>query len=199
MDADPTKGKEGTAKVTMRIFIIAIVIGTLAIITLGIFQPRQTAPQPSYTTSTSHVGYAVGDTAPNFTLTTLDGKKVSLSDYRGQNVMLNFWAADCASCLVEMPDLQQVYAAQQAAHKSFMLLGIDLGSNPPVSRHIVQQKGLTYPNLIDQNMVVGSLYNVNATPVSFLIDRQGIIRWTTPGPVSKESLQDTLKQLQPST
>src|SRR5581483_10857002 len=101
-----------SAKMITRLIIIVVVIGTLAIITAGLLQPAEYHYGPPQTFQTDaqgagqQVGNKVGDLAANFTLTTMNGKKVSLSDYRGQVVLLNFWRTDCASCLVEMPDLQ---------------------------------------------------------------------------------------------
>jgi peroxiredoxin len=188
-----------TAKMITRIIIIAVVVGTLAIITAGLLQPASVHYGPPRTSQSDgqQVGNNVGNIAPNFTLNTLSapgGKKVSLSDYRGQAVLLNFWRTDCASCLVEMPDLQKAYSTQQAGQKKFVVLGIEEADDPSAPQ-LLQRKGITYPILVDAQLRVGDLYGVNGIPASFALDRQGNIRWSTSGPVSPETLQDVLRQV----
>src|SRR5437660_8229902 len=110
-----------------RLIVIALCIGTLSIIALGLFSPN--APSvpavASHNGSQTFVGLHVGDAAPNFTLATLNGKRVSLSDYRGKPVMLNFWYASCPGCELETPDMQRFYAAQHTAGRDLVILGVN--------------------------------------------------------------------------
>ncbi len=99
-----------TAKLLTRLIIIGVVVGTLAIIAAGLLRPAGSSTLLDEQENSSQVGSKVGAMAPNFTLPMLNGQKVSLSDYRGKPVLLNFWSTDCASCLIEMPDLQRVYS-----------------------------------------------------------------------------------------
>jgi peroxiredoxin len=181
-----------TAKIITRIIIIGVVVGTLAIITAGMLQPADSLGtfQVDAQGNESQVGSKVGAIAPNFTLPMLAGQKVSLSDYRGKVVLLNFWRTDCASCLIEMPDLQKVYAAQ----KNLVILGIEQADDPTASQ-LLQSKGITYPILVDGRLTVGDLYHVSGIPTSFVVDRQGLIRWTMAGPFSPETLQEVLRQI----
>jgi peroxiredoxin len=190
-----------TAKIMTRFIIIGVVVGTLAIITFGLLQPAEGKYGPPRTFQTDgsgvgpQVGNNVGDIAPNFTLNALStpsGKKVSLSDYRGQVVLLNFWRTDCASCLVEMPDLQKAYSAQQVAQKKFVILGIEQGDDVSAAQ-LLRRKGVMYPILVDAQQTVGDLYGVSGIPTSFAVDRQGIIRWNMAGPLSPEMLQEVLR------
>ncbi|GHO93246.1 hypothetical protein KSF_032940 [Reticulibacter mediterranei] len=189
-----------TAKIITRLIIIGIVVGTLAIITVGLLQPAESTSYTYGPPRTSQgdglqVGNHTGDMAPNFTLAQLQGdQKISLSDYRGQTVLLNFWRTDCASCLVEMPDLQKVARDQQAAGKKFVVLGIE-EANDLSAPQLLQRKGVSYPILVDERLTVGDLYRVSGIPTSFVLDRQGIIRWQTAGPISFETLQDVLHQI----
>ncbi len=189
-----------TAKIITRIIVIGVVVGTLAIITAGLLRPADSASYTYGPPRTSQqdgrqVGNHTGDMAPNFTLVQLQsGQKVSLSDIRGQIVLLNFWRTDCASCLVEMPDLQKVVQDQQAAGKKFVVLGLE-EANDPTAPQLLQRKGVSYPILVDERLTVGDLYNVSGIPTSFVLDRQGIIRWQTAGPISFETLQDVLHQI----
>lgn len=180
-------GQNATSLVT-RMIVMILCVGTLAIIVLGLFSPNAPAIS-SHNSSQSSVGLDVGDAAPNFTLATLNGKRVSLSDYRGQPVMLNFWYATCPGCLVETPSMQRFYAAQQAAKKDLVILGVNTIDDVPTARQFVQQYGLTYQTVLDDQQKVSTLYNLRGTPTSYFIDRQGIIRSVVVGPVDDTTLQ----------
>jgi peroxiredoxin len=167
--------------------LLVVVIGTLVIILIGLLRPQ--TPFSSGSHSPSNVGFQVGNEAPNFTLTALDGKLISLSDYRGKPVILNFWYATCPGCLAEMPGMQKFYAAQHAAGKDVVVLGINIVDDAPTARQFVQERGVTYPVVLDQNQQVLTLYRVNVTPTSYFIDRKGIIRVFVPAPLDDATLQ----------
>src|SRR5215813_13200179 len=82
-----------------RSVLTVVVIGILAFIVVGLLRPSAASTTPSSSGAT--VGLQIGEVAPNFTLTTLDGKQVSLSQVRGKPVMLNFWYSTCPGCLAE--------------------------------------------------------------------------------------------------
>ena len=181
----------------MRSVLIVAAVGLLAIIAVGLLHPGST-PITSSTTSTSSgapVGLQVGDTAPNFTLTTLDGKQVSLSDFRGKPVMLNFWYSTCPGCLQEIPGMQRFYAAQQAAGKHFVILGVNSVDDAQTAQQFAQQNGLTYTLVMDKNQQAATLYNLTATPTSYFIDTHGIIRSTMVGPVDDATLQQKVAEI----
>jgi peroxiredoxin len=182
------------AKMTTRIIVVLAVIGALAIIIAGLLRPN--TPQATSTTSASApASLQVGSLAPNFTLTTLDGKRIHLSDYRDKAVMLNFWYTTCPGCLQEIPGMQRFYAAQQATGKNFVILGVNIADDAQTASHFVKQYGLTYPIVLDQNQQVLTLYNVNSTPTSYFIDRQGIIRSIVIGPVDNITLQQNVAMM----
>jgi peroxiredoxin len=180
----------------MRGVLIVAAIGLLASIVVGLLHPGST-PTGSSSKSTSSgapVGLQVGDAAPIFTLTTSGGKQVSLSDFRGKPVMLNFWYATCPGCLAEIPGMQRFYAAQQAAGKHFVILGVNSVDDAQTAQQFAQQYGLTYTLVMDNNQQVATLYNLTATPTSHFIDRQGIIRSTVVGPVDDATLQQKVAE-----
>ncbi len=167
-----------------RSVIAVAVIGLLTIIGVGLLHPGGAS-----------TGLGVGDAAPNFSLTTLDGKQVSLSSLRGKPVMLNFWYATCPGCLQEIPGLQRFYAAQQAAGKDFVILSVNVVDDAQTAQQFVQTNGLTYTLALDNNQQVQRLYNLTATPTSYFIDRQGIIRATVVGPVDESTLQQDVAEI----
>ncbi len=176
--------------------LIVAAVGLLAIIGVGLLRPG--TPNISSSTSSSSgapVGIQVGDAAPNFTLTTLNGKQVSLSDFRGKPVMINFWYAACPGCIAETPGIERFYAAQKAAGKDLVILAVNSVDDAPTAQQFVQQYGMTYTPVLDDNQRVITLYNLTATPTSYFIDRQGIIRFVQVGPIDEASLQQKVAEL----
>jgi len=176
-----------------RSVVTVVGIGVLAFIVAGLLRPGAASNTPSSSGAT--VGLQMGDVAPNFTLTTLDGKQVSLSQFRGKPVMLNFWYSTCPGCLAEIPGMQRFYAAQQAAGKDFVILGVNSVDDAQTAQQFAQQYGLTYSLALDDNQQVATLYHLTATPTSYFIDRQGIIRSVVVGPVDASTLQQDVAEI----
>ena len=188
-------GRSVGTLITRSVLIVATV-GLLAIIAVGLLRPGAT-PTGSSTSSSSGapVGLQVGDAAPNFTLKTLDGKQMSLSQLRGKPVLLNFWYSTCPGCLAEIPGMQRFYAAQQAAGKDLVILGINSVDGAQTVQQFVQTNGLTYSLALDNNQQVATLYHLTATPTSYFIDRQGMIRSMVVGPVDASTLQQNVAEI----
>jgi peroxiredoxin len=91
--------------------------------------------------------------------------------------------------------MQQFYATQQAAGKNFTILGVNSVDDAQTARQFAQQYGLTYILALDNNQQVATLYNLGATPTSYFIDRQGIIRSTVVGPVDDATLQQKVAEI----
>jgi len=112
--------------------------------------------------------------APDFTATDLAGHTVSLSDYRGQPVVLNTWATWCAPCRAEMPDLEVFY--QKYRDQGVIVLAVNLGDPRDRVAEFVQDGDYTFPVLLDESTAaVGRPYRVSAIPTTFFIDREGQI------------------------
>ena len=109
-------------------------------------------------------GAKVGQPAPNFTLTDLSGKQVSLSDFKGRPVLINFFATWCTPCRQEMPDLQALYDAQK--DKGLVVLAVNLtnqDSAKDVAQYVKDLK-LTFPTVLDTSGSVASSYRVGPIP-----------------------------------
>ena len=134
-----------------------------------------------------------GELAPDFALLTPAGQTVSLADYAGQVVLINFWATWCPSCVTEMPDYEQVYQEYQP---EFTVLAVNLQEGADSVQQYAAGMGLTYPVLLDSDGVVTSRqYRVTGMPGSFLIDRQGVIFYRHVGPMSADTLRRKLAEL----
>lgn len=116
---------------------------------------------------------SIGDTAPDFTYKDIDGKTVSLSEFRGKVVLVEFWATWCSPCRIITPVLNDLY--KQYKDKGFVILALaqkDEGTE--TIRSFVKENKMQYPVLLSDRNVI-TCYNVTGIPVTFLIDRDGKI------------------------
>jgi peroxiredoxin len=117
-----------------------------------------------------------GGMAPDFTLRSLDGKTVSLADFRGRPVLLNFWATWCGPCRQEIPFLQEVSEDPEWKDRGLMVLAVNLGESAIAVQSFVNDNGLTFTVLLDNGNEVGAQYNARYIPTTYFIDKDGIIR-----------------------
>jgi len=116
-----------------------------------------------------------GDTAPNFQLRDLDGRMTALSDLRGKVVLINFWATWCGPCRVEMPAMEQLY--RDYSRNDFEILAVSTDpQGVAVTRPFQQENRLTFPILHDAEYRIGLVYGARSLPMTFMVDRQGVVR-----------------------
>jgi DsbE subfamily thiol:disulfide oxidoreductase len=123
--------------------------------------------------------------APDFTLLAPDGRKVSLKDYRGKVVFLNFWATWCASCRTEMPDMDKLY--REFKGKGFEIVAVNVKDKRDDAMKFVGNMKLTYPIMLDPEGEVGLLYGAWGMPATYLIDRNGVVLARLWGPAEWNS------------
>ena len=112
--------------------------------------------------------------ALDFQVTGLKGEPLSLSQYRGHVVLLDFWATWCGPCIVEMPNVKQTYAKYK--NQKFEIIGISLDRSMEPLETYIASEGLAWRQYLDSNGGIANMYNVRAIPSTFLIDGTGIIR-----------------------
>lgn len=136
----------------------------------------------------------VGRVAPKFTLVTLEGKRVSLADYKGRPVLVNFWATWCAPCKLEMPWFEEF--RKQYASQGFEILGIaeDDASKEEIAK-AVKRIGVSYPILLTDGKVAPAYGGIDYLPMSFYIGRDGIIEQEASGLASKDETEANIKRL----
>jgi peroxiredoxin len=133
----------------------------------------------------------VGSEAPDFTLQSLDGKEVKLSDLRGKPVMLNFWATWCPPCRQEIPTIRDAY--KEKGESNYEVLGIATQSDRATVEAFAKELGINFPVLPDaDNRVTSDLYHVLPIPTSFFIDKDGIIRYMHIGVVDRPTMEKWL-------
>lgn len=127
----------------------------------------------------------LGQSAPNFTVQTPQGNTVRLSDYKGQPVVLNFWATWCAPCLIEMPALEQIY--RKYKDQGLVVLAVNQAEPADRVSHYMYANGLSFPSVLDPDTGVARLYRVTGYPTTYLVDRQGNLRLLRRGAFSDAS------------
>ena len=115
-----------------------------------------------------------GQTAPDFVLKSATGENLRLSEYRGDVVMINFWATWCGPCRQEMPLLDELYDRYQRV--GFNLLGVNIDDDSRRAMAMVNELGISFPVLFDEDKKVSKLYEVEAMPLTLLLDREGTVR-----------------------
>jgi peroxiredoxin len=136
-----------------------------------------------------------GKRAPEFSLRTIEGKKLSLSDYKGKAVLINFWATWCAPCKIEMPWL--VALRSQYAPQGFEILGVseDDADTPRAKlAKFGQEQHLNYPLLVGDDAVSRKYGGVEFLPTSYFVGRDGKVVAETAGLVSKDEVEASIKK-----
>lgn len=139
---------------------------------------------------------AVGQPAPDFTLPDLDGNSVSLTDFAGKPVLVNFWNTGCPPCRDEMPYLQQVY--NESKDTELVMLTINIGEGTDTVKDFFQDRSLSLPVLFDTDVTVARIYNVPGIPTTFFIDKDGIMRVKVIGAFpNKAAIDSRLSEIMP--
>ena len=133
-----------------------------------------------------------GYVAPEFTTFTIQGEELTLSDFRGQPAVLNFWASWCPPCRAELPHFQ---AASLKYNGQATILGIDQGEPPSVLADFGAAMGVTYPLLLDENSAINRLYGVVALPTTVFVNADGVIQDVYTGIINRAVLEERVERL----
>ncbi|MFP4323079.1 MAG: cytochrome c biogenesis protein CcdA [Anaerolineales bacterium] len=155
---------------------------------------------PDFDAESVPMGLQVGDRAPDFQTETLAGEPVSLSDFAGDVVLVNFWATWCGPCRVEMPEFQSFY--DEFNEQGFTVLAINNTVTDDVVsvREFVDELGLSFPIVMDPDGSINEdIYDVNQYPTSYLVDGHGIIVARHAGPLTGEQLLAMLDEIAPQS
>jgi peroxiredoxin len=134
----------------------------------------------------------IGQPAPAFVLPSLTGEPISSDDFRGKTVILNFWASWCPPCRAEMPDFQALWEERQP-RDDLVVLAVDFLAEDTIeaAAAFVDEFDLTFPVVTDtESGDVAARYGVPGLPATFFIDRQGILRRISLGPVFGDLLHE---------
>jgi thiol-disulfide isomerase/thioredoxin len=123
--------------------------------------------------------FATGAAAPGFQLESAAGKTVNLADFKGQVVLLNFWASWCGPCRKEMPILEQLQ--KQYKSKGFTMVGVNVEPNSTDAINWLKSTPVSFPILFDKDSSVSKLYRVEGMPNTVIVDRNGKVRYVHRG------------------
>ena len=118
----------------------------------------------------------VGQAALDFQVTDLNDEPLSLEKFKGQVVLLDFWATWCGPCISEMPNVKRTY--QKYKDQKFQIIGISLDRGTTPLKDYIEKEGIMWPNYYDNSRQISNMYQVRSIPSTFLIDGDGIIRKT---------------------
>lgn len=180
--------KKSQSSLFLWISLAAFILVIAAVVVIDQLSHAQTSS--STVTSTdkgdpAKIGWKVGEQAPDFELTTTDYHDVKLSDYRGKNVILNFWATWCGPCQLEMPFL--ISANEKLPGLETVLISINSRDSFDNAVLFAQVNGLKFIIPVDPRGIVASMYNIRGIPSTYFIDRNGIITSIKIGPFLSES------------
>lgn len=143
---------------------------------------------PGFGQSDSNAALLLDKPAPGFAVTTLDGKSVSLVDYHGKAILVNFWATWCGNCKLEMPWLAQL--REKYANQGFEVLGVlTNNASPEKIERLKEQYGVKYPILMCNHATAQAYGGLSELPASFFIDRRGKIVAEMGGADSEQAIE----------
>lgn len=178
-----------------RVLIIIALVPVIGIALLLIWGTARSGSQPSGIFVNANSGEVKTDNtiAPEFSVTTFTNRKITLSNLRGNIVMIDFWASWCPPCRRESSELTAVYKMFENHDVEF--IGIDVWDDESAGRRFIAEEGITYPNAMDHNGFITINYGVTGIPEKFFIDRDGHIVRKYIGPISAEELSKIINEL----
>lgn len=178
------------------------ILFTLLALSIGLFffdqmimnsaQTKENAPY-----SQAKTGIHVGEKATDLQLFTSDGELVSLSNFHGKFVFINFWASWCPPCRAEMPHIQEFF--NEYKNDDFVILSVNLThleKNKGSAQTFIDKNQYTFPVIYDEQGDVDAIYKANTIPTSIIVDPEGVIHHRIVGPISKERLEKVFTDLQ---
>jgi len=135
----------------------------------------------------------LGGPAPDFKLQDVNGEPVSLTQFKGKPVFINFWATWCGPCREEMPAMQELY--DQYRDRGLVILALDMEEDSRLVRRWIDQGGYTFTFLLDSEGEQVKRYNVTAAPTSYFVGSDGVIRDLKLGALSRAEMQAKVEKL----
>lgn len=186
-----SRGRSRKRSILIFITVTLLNVGLLALLWTQLLTPARSS-SPQGTTSDPLIGHQ----APNFTLSALNSKspqQISLSDFKGRSVVLNFWSSSCQPCNDEMPLLETQW--ERVQQQGIVFLGIDVEDTVSDGLTFLHQHGATYTSVIDNSGRTLVSYGVTYTPETIFIDRSGKVVSAVRMEITSQQLQDNLQTL----
>ena len=137
--------------------------------------------------------WKTGTTAPEISVLDLNEKTVKLSDFKGQVVVLRFWATGCKACVAGMPVLDEF--SKPFRDKGVTVLAVNMGNSKPLVEAFAKGLKLSYPVFLDPALIAAKKYGVRAVPSTYFIDQNGEARSFGVGEITREKFDETVKKM----
>ena len=168
----------------MLLAAVVLILGGIG--TLVWLSWKTAAPQPTTNSYGAPALAQQGGTVTDFSIGSLAGGNLALSDFAGEVVIMNFWATWCPPCRAEMPGLNRFYETHRG--KGLVLLAINVEEGVELVRPFIQNNNFTFPVLLDEQGRVAQQYSTRSYPTTFIIDREGVIQHVQTGIISEDEL-----------
>lgn len=129
----------------------------------------------------------------DFTLEDLDGNMVSLSDFKGKKIFINFWATWCPPCKAEMPDIEKLY--QETKDGDLVILAVNIGDDKRTVQDFITKNKYSFKVLLDTDSKVGELYQASSIPTSYFVDTEGYLDDGRVGAMTLETMKAYVNNL----
>ncbi len=137
----------------------------------------------------------IGQKVPDFSMTSFDGQKYTLSDFKGKVVVLNFWASWCAPCSQEATELEQAWQSYKPGG-DVIFLGVDYTDTEPEALTYLAKYNITYPNAPDLRTLISQMFRITGVPETYFIDAEGKLAYVKKGPfTSMAEIQSAVDEL----
>lgn len=159
--------------------------------------PQNKPSQPQMPETTAPEGTEPANKAPDFHIQDMEGNLVSLSDFQGKPVVLNFWASWCGPCKMEMPEFQRVWE-EKGEDIHFLMVNLTDGTRETVDgvTDFIAKKGYSFPVYFDVNMEGSIAYGVSGVPVTYFIDAEGHLAAYGQGAMDEATLRKGIEMIQ---
>ena len=175
MDSIALKDVDGSVKPGLSVKAILVIAVLAAFTTLITWRARVLETTLE---SESEQPVLVDKPAPDFSASTLDGRTVSLADFRGQKrVVVSFWASWCGPCRLEMPALIKFYGNNHSASSDFEILAVSIDEDPKDAADFATAQKLNFPVVLDSKKRVANAFEVDGIPTMFIVEKDGKITY----------------------
>ena len=165
--------------------LVVVVIGLLVLLGIGLANRAPATGRSGFT--------RIGKPAPEFKLSLFEGGMVDLADYRGKPIVINFWASWCGPCRIEAPILEGLWRSYREQDVQF--IGVDIQDAEADGLKYLSEFGITYPNGLDADGRITVDYGVIGIPVTFFINRKGVVERRWVGAVSETRMTQWVQEL----
>ena len=178
-------------KVTGIVTVSLISVGVISLLALGLLSKESVTGRSGIT--------RLDKPAPNFTLNLFDGDKLTLAEHIGQPMVINFWNPSCPPCVKEAPLLEKTWRSYMNNGVQFIGVGLLMLDTEQSSKDYIKKFDITYPNGLDKNGTITVDYGVIGLPVTFFVNREGIVERRWVGAIREEQLVTWVKKLSSGT